>query len=130
MGDPVRFLVVDGYRKAAREALANLDSLNAARAEDSKPPLAFGIGLHLGGVMYGNIGTGDRLDFTVIGPAVNLAARLASLCRELDEPVILSEYFSGACSSPLNALGAYALKGMGGEEKVFRPAASVLELAT
>ncbi len=119
----------DAALVAAREALANLDTLNAARAADGKPSIAFGIGLHVGGVMYGNIGTGDRLDFTVIGPAVNMAARLAALCRELDEPVIVSEYFSAASTAPLDALGAHALKGVGAAEQVFRPAASEPEMA-
>lgn len=114
---------------AARNALVNLDALNEARAKDDKPPLAFGIALHLGGVMYGNIGTGDRLDFTVIGPAVNVAARLASLCGELEEPVVVSEYFQVAATAPLESLGAYALKGMGAEEHVFRPAAITQEMA-
>jgi adenylate cyclase len=120
----------DAALVAAREALANLDTLNAARAEDGKPPIAFGIGLHLGGVMYGNIGTGDRLDFTVIGPAVNMAARLASLCGKLDEPVVVSEYFQVASTAPLDDLGTHALKGVGDEEQVFRPAAKSAEMAS
>lgn len=107
---------------AAHEALANLDTLNATRVGEGKPAIAFGIALHVGGVMFGNIGTGDRLDFTVIGPAVNMAARLASLCGQLDEPVLVSEYFSAACTAPLDPLGAHALKGLEGEEQVFRPA--------
>ncbi|MHA1568147.1 MAG: hypothetical protein ACTSXZ_01650 [Alphaproteobacteria bacterium] len=66
---------------------------------------------------------------TVIGPAVNMAARLASICGELDEPVIVSEYFATASTAPLDPLGAHALKGVGDEEQVFRPAAITPEMA-
>jgi adenylate cyclase len=74
--------------RAARVGMARLD---AERRRDQKPPLPFGVGLHLGAVVYGNIGAPDRLDFTAIGPAVNAASRIEGLCRPLACPVLISQ---------------------------------------
>src|SRR6185503_13812250 len=72
--------------EAARDAVARMESANAARQR----PLRFGIALHLGDVLYGNIGTPSRLEFTVIGAAANEAARIESLCKTLDAPLLVS----------------------------------------
>src|SRR5580693_10067189 len=72
---------------AARSGMAHLDE---ARARDGLPPLPFGAALHLGEMLWGNIGAADRLDFTAIGPAVNLVSRLEGLCRPLDRAVLIS----------------------------------------
>ncbi len=75
---------------AARSGMAHLDE---ARTRDGLPPLPFGVALHLGAMLWGNIGAADRLDFTAIGPAVNLVSRLEGLCRPLDRTVLISGRF-------------------------------------
>jgi class 3 adenylate cyclase len=73
--------------------------------------LPFGVGLHLGPVVYGNIGAPDRLDFTAIGPAVNVASRIEGLCRELACPVLISGAVAMKCTSPLVSMGSYSVRG-------------------
>jgi class 3 adenylate cyclase len=94
--------------RAAREGMTRLD---LERVSADLPPLPFGVGLHLGPVMYGNIGAPDRLDFTAIGPAVNVASRIEGLCRELACPVLISEPVAIRCSSSLASVGNYSLRG-------------------
>src|SRR5512134_2732587 len=79
---------------AAREAMRRMADLNQQRAARREPPLRFGIALHLGDVMYGNVGAPGRLDFTVVGPAVNEAARLEAMCRRLARPLVISAEFA------------------------------------
>lgn len=75
----------------ARQAMAALNERNSA---SSRAPLNYGIGVHVGDVMYGNIGSASRLDFTVIGPAVNMASRLEALTKQLGRTVLLSRDFA------------------------------------
>jgi adenylate cyclase len=98
---------------AAEDALAALAALNEERAARGRPPLAIGVALHVGPVMYGNIGARDRLDFTVISAAVNEACRLEGLCKVLGTPLAMSEAFVAA-AAPVDAvdLGRHALKGV------------------
>src|SRR4029077_15290555 len=72
---------------AARAGMAHLDAVRRAQA---LPPLPFGVALHLGEILWGNIGAAGRLDFTAIGPAVNLVSRLEGLCRPLSRSVLIS----------------------------------------
>jgi len=81
--------------------------------------LRFGLALHLGELLYGNIGGGNRLDFTSIGPAVNLAARLEALCGALDRDVIASAEFARHCPGGLAPLGEFAFKGFAQRSNVF-----------
>src|SRR5207237_1071823 len=74
-----------------------------------------------GDVMYGNIGSDTRLDFTVIGPAVNLTARIESMCRELGRQLLLSADFVAAGNIKAQSLGAFALKGVGADQEIFAP---------
>lgn len=104
---------------AARRLIEDVSNANEARATGGLDPVRFGIGLHVGPVMFGNIGTQDRLDFTVIGPAVNRAARLESLTKELGVPVAASAEFNAASTVPLKALGKHALKGVPEPVEVF-----------
>jgi adenylate cyclase len=108
---------------AAQEALEAISELNELRASAGKKPLKVGIGLHAGSVTYGNIGVVShdlaRLDFTVIGPAVNLAARIGDLCRPLDEVLLASRAFASPCGSTLVPLGKYDLRGFDQPEEVF-----------
>jgi class 3 adenylate cyclase len=85
--------------------------LDRYRMKMNIPPLPFGVGLHLGKVVYGNIGAPDRLDFTAIGPAVNVASRIEGLCRVTGYPVLISEAVAVRCSPPLPAVGNYSLRG-------------------
>ena len=104
---------------AAREAMRRMADLNRRRAERRQPPLRFGIALHLGDVMYGNVGAPARLDFTVIGPAVNEAARLAAMCKVLERPVILSATFARVLPEHLVSLGFHALRGIRQPHELF-----------
>jgi adenylate cyclase len=106
---------------AARAAVASIDQLNIERASRNEPPIVYGIALHVGDVIYGNIGGEHRLDFTVIGPAVNLAARIEGLCRELARPILLSEAFVAAGRIAVEPLGRFALKGIAAEQTVSAP---------
>ncbi|MGH8429705.1 MAG: adenylate/guanylate cyclase domain-containing protein, partial [Solimonas sp.] len=76
-------MVTAAALNAARRLMTDIEAANEARAAGGREPVRFGVGLHIGPVTFGNIGTEDRLDFTVIGPAVNRAARLESLTKEL-----------------------------------------------
>jgi len=108
---------------AARAAVAAVDDLNVERASKGQPPIVYGIALHVGDVIYGNIGGEHRLDFTVIGPAVNLAARIEGLCRELGRPILLSEAFVAAARIEVEPVGRFALKGMAAQQSVSAPLA-------
>jgi adenylate cyclase len=77
--------------------------------------------LHVGEVVYGNIGSPDRLDFTVLGPAVNLVSRLEVLAKQLDRPALCSAAFARALERPARSLGRFALKGVAVEQEVFKP---------
>ena len=79
---------------AVSEARQGMAALNEKNRATGAAPLNFGIGVHVGDVMYGNIGSRNRLDFTVIGPAVNMASRLESLTKQLGRPVLLSRAFA------------------------------------
>ena len=106
---------------AAAKLQATFPAFNAAREADGKPVMDFGLALHLGEVFYGNIGASERLDFTVIGPAVNEASRIQSLCRPLDHNVLISSAFRGAAGSAggLQSLGRHALRGVREEQELF-----------
>src|SRR6266852_150877 len=93
---------------AARVGMAHLDE---ARHRQGLQPLPFGAALHLGEMLWGNIGAADRLDFTAIGPAVNLVSRLEGLCRLLDKAVLVSGTFAAETGVPLIPLGTHALRG-------------------
>ncbi|WP_299621567.1 DUF427 domain-containing protein [Pelagibius sp.] len=105
--------------KAAREALARMEEVNHALAEDGRAPLRFGMALHMGDVTYGNIGAPSRLDFTVIGPATNEAARLDNLTKELGIPLLVSEDFEQVVTGSLVSLGRFRLRGVAEDMEVF-----------
>jgi adenylate cyclase len=98
---------------AAVEARTAMNRLNDGRRAVGEEVLAFGIALHTGEVMYGNIGAVDRLDFTVIGPAVNTTSRIEGMCRVLDCDLLVSEAFVRTCeAAPFRSLGRHALSGI------------------
>lgn len=104
---------------AACEAWTRMAARNAARAADGSPPIRLGIGLHVGELLYGNVGSDLRLDFTAIGPAVNLVCRLERLCKELGHPILASSAFAAALDAPLIPLGRHFLRGLPEPEPVF-----------
>lgn len=107
---------------AAEQALAAVAALNAARRAAGLPALDLDIALHRGTVMYGNVGTRARLDFTLIGPAVNEAARLENLCGVLDSNLVASRSFAasaGGVARRLCSLGLHPLRGVTEPQEVF-----------
>jgi adenylate cyclase len=124
VGEAGAAAVCQAALKAARAAHQGLDTLNEERAGLGAAPLAFGIGLHLGEVAYGNIGGAGRLDFTCIGPAVNLASRVESLTGTLGRPILLTADFAAASESPTEAVGSFELKGVSRPVVVHVPTAS------
>ena len=111
---------------AAEAALAALAALNVERGARGEGALALGIALHLGRVMYGNIGARNRLDFTVISAAVNEACRLEALCKPLNTPLTLSEAFVNAIEpAGIVALGEHTLKGVRAPIRVFTLASAM-----
>ena len=102
---------------AATQGLAAIAERN--RRDGSGPELRIGIALHYGTVSYGNIGTDDRLDFTVIGPDVNLTSRIERLCRELDRVLIMSEAFAEHLDRPVWEIGAFELRGFHKMQRLF-----------
>jgi adenylate cyclase len=105
--------------EAATEGLERLDAVNQARRAVDRNELRTGIGLHLGEVIYGNVGSAARLDFTVIGPAVNLASRLEGLTKRLLRPMLFSSAFARVCPRPLVSLGFHPVRGLLEPEEVF-----------
>jgi adenylate cyclase len=104
---------------AALRTLSALHALNIHRAAAGEDRLACGFGLHLGEVAYGNVGGPRRLDFTVIGPAVNLAARLEGLTRKLGATVLMSEAFALSLNRTVRPFGRHAIRGLNRMEQVF-----------
>ena len=100
---------------AARRAQANV----AALSNSAMPGLRFGLALHIGDVLYGNIGSGNRLDFTCIGPAVNCAARIEKLASQLGREILASDEFARRCPEEFTALGEFTLAGFSAPQLVF-----------
>ncbi len=105
--------------EAALEGLERLRMVNKARRETDRTEVRTGIGLHVGEVIFGNVGAATRLDFTVIGPAVNLASRIEGLTKKLLRPILVSRAFARVCSRPLVSLGFHPVRGLFEPEEVF-----------
>lgn len=112
---------VDRAYKAVVGARANMAALNQKRAADGLDALGYGVGVHVGDVMYGNIGSKARLDFTVIGPAVNIASRLESLTKQVGRHALFSSAFveMRGTEDGLERVGAFPLRGVGQPIEVF-----------
>jgi adenylate cyclase len=107
---------------AAIEAMGAIEGLNKARVEAALPVASVDLALHLGEVLYGNVGATDRLDFTVIGPAVNEVARIEALCEPLGRAALVSaEFVAGITDGEnrLESLGRHALRGVREEKEIF-----------
>jgi adenylate cyclase len=130
MGDGVLAIFTDDDRgRACRAALAAAEAarqgiivLNRRRAASVLPITEMYLGLHVGEVFYGNVGSANRLDFTVVGPAVNEVSRIASLCRSVDQSLLLSSAFAAALGGDgvrLASVGRFALRGVGQAQDLF-----------
>jgi adenylate cyclase len=121
LGEADASLLCGDALAAARDALARIEKLNGTRAGAGLPVTTMDIALHLGDVLYGNVGSDRRLDFTVIGPAVNEASRLEALCEPLGVPLIASRRFVEALSDPAlcRSLGERQLRGVRHPVEVF-----------
>ena len=104
--------------EAAREARANVDAMQFPIGETMEH-FRFGVALHVGRILYGNIGGGNRLDFTCIGPAVNLAARLEKMASRLHRTVVASAAFAKACPGGWEELGEFPIAGFSKAEHVY-----------
>ncbi|HLZ03109.1 MAG TPA: adenylate/guanylate cyclase domain-containing protein [Bradyrhizobium sp.] len=107
--------------QAVAEARQAMAALNESNGQTGRAPLNYGIGVHVGDVMYGNIGSRTRLDFTVIGPAVNMASRLEALTKQLGRPVLLSRAFADFVDRDfaLERVGEYPVRGFSDPIELF-----------
>jgi adenylate cyclase len=104
--------------EAARESRKSVADLHYPIGETAER-FRFGVALHVGRILYGNIGGGNRLDFTCIGPAVNLAARLEKIAGRLHRTIVASEGFAGICSGGWSDLGEFPIAGFAKAERVY-----------
>jgi adenylate cyclase len=106
--------------RAAAEAAASIAGLNERRHGRSEQPLRFGLALHIGEVMFGNIGASSRLDFTVIGPAVNYAARLEKISAISGQPIVLSHAVAALLPPDATVpIGSHLLKDVDEPQQVY-----------
>jgi adenylate cyclase len=131
IGDGVLAMFTGDDMTAARRAALraehrlrlNIDKLNARRSSVSRPTTSAYVGLHVGEVFYGNIGSEDRLDFTVVGPAVNEVSRIASMCNSVDREFLVSSEFRAGLDATgrryLVSTGRYALRGIGRAQDLY-----------
>jgi adenylate cyclase len=106
---------------AATAARNDVAALNVRRARDGVPMTDMYLGLHVGEVFYGNVGSTERLDFTVVGPAVNEVSRIAAMCRSVEQPLLVSEAFANVegMRRRLVSVGRYALRGVAQPQELF-----------
>ncbi len=107
---------------AAEDAPRRVAEVNGLRTASGLPTTELYLGLHIGEVFYGNIGSKERLDFTIVGPAVNEVSRIASMCRSVDQPLLVSSAFAaalGASKNRLVSVGRYALRGVSRPQDLF-----------
>ena len=107
---------------AGQDAFAAIKALNTMREAARQPTMELHFILHIGDVLYGNAGVAERLDFTVIGPAVNEARRIEAMCGELDRSWLVSEAFRQSarhCTDQLEAMSRYQLRGLSGQRAFY-----------
>ncbi len=104
--------------EAAHESRASVEAMHYPIG-DAVERFRFGVALHVGKILYGNIGGGNRLDFTCIGPAVNLAARLEKIAGRLHRTIVASEGFAGICAGGWADLGEFPIAGFARAERVY-----------
>jgi adenylate cyclase len=126
-------LVGDAAHNAMAAALQGLEAVRRLVDDPSmlgEPALRIVVALHRGTVIYGNVGAYDRLDFTVIGPAVNLVSRVETVAKTLDEPIVVTDEFAKAYSGPLRSLGIHQFRGVANACELFAPAATAATAAS
>jgi adenylate cyclase len=106
---------------AAMEAVDAVRGLTSDPSLMSEPPFEIVVALHIGTAIYGNIGAADRLDFTVIGPAVNLVSRIEAVAKTLKLPIVVSDDFARAYGDMLQPLGRHQLRGLATPHDLFAP---------
>ena len=131
MGDGVLAMFTNEDMGVARRAALqaengfrrNTATLNVRRSAEGRPTTSAYVGLHVGEVFYGNIGSEDRLDFTVVGPAVNEVSRIASMCRSVDRDLLASSAFRSGLDATarryLVSTGRFALRGIGRAQELY-----------
>jgi adenylate cyclase len=131
IGDGVLAMFTHEDMAAARRAALraehrfrrNMTALNARRSDEGRPVTTAHVGLHVGEVFYGNIGSEDRLDFTAVGPAVNEVSRIASMCRSVDRELLVSSDFRAGLDATgrkyLVSTGRFALRGISGAQDLY-----------
>jgi adenylate cyclase len=118
-GEQPAAVACDAALRAVVAARAAMTHLNRERRRQGVPSLHFGLAVHLGEMLWGNVGTADRLDFTAIGPAVNLVSRLEGLCRPLGRAVLVSGVVAAETTTTLVPLGEHHLRGIAAPCEVF-----------
>jgi adenylate cyclase len=106
---------------AAGEVFAAVRDALTEEMLAGEPPARMVVALHCGTVIYGNIGAAARLDFTVIGPAVNFVSRVETVAKALNLPIVVSEAFARAYGGNLRSLGRHELRGLAGSHELFAP---------
>ena len=119
IGERPPSIACDAALSAVGAAQAGMAHLDQARGRQGLPSLHFGLALHLGEMLWGNVGTADRLDFTAIGPAVNLVSRLEGMCRPLGRTVLVSGTVAAETTTALVPLGEHLLRGIAAPCAVF-----------
>jgi adenylate cyclase len=116
--------ISDAAQNAMAAAMRALDAVHRLVGDPSmlgEPALRIVVALHLGTVIYGNVGASDRLDFTAIGPAVNLVSRVETVAKALGEPIVVTDEFAHAYGVPLRSLGIHQLPGVAKPRELFAP---------
>src|SRR5215472_12854128 len=116
--------VTEAAHRAMAAAIQGLEAVNRLVDDASmtgEPALRIVVALHRGTVIYGNVGASDRLDFTVIGPAVNLVSRVEAVAKSLEEPIVVTDEFARAYSGPLRSLGVHEFRGVANPRELFAP---------
>jgi len=127
VGSPA--LVSEAAQNAMAAAMQGLEAVHRLVDDPSmlgEPALRIVVALHPGTVIYGNVGAYDRLDFTVIGPAVNLVSRVETVAKALDEPIVVTDEFAQAYRGPLRSLGIHQFRGVANPRELFAPAATAV----
>ena len=118
-GSPQAVRACETALDAAHDAHRRIGDANSRRAQSGEPALDLGIGLHVGDVLYGNIGTEERLEFSVIGAAANEAARIEAMCKTLGVSPLVSHAFARHVPERLRSLGRHALRGVANAQELY-----------
>ncbi len=106
--------------EAAKRALTTARRTNPTRVDLGLPAIRHGVALHFGELAFGNVGARDRLDFTVVGPAVNEITRIQALCKAIGRPLLVSDAFARVLDSPqLTSVGFHPLRGLKEPQEIF-----------